>query len=114
LAGEPVASTVPATPPGDLSLIEQYVRVFDALSEPVRVHILAQFVDDECSCTLLDEVLPVSKSTISYHVKVLRTARLIEVEKSGRFYNYRLVRETFEFFVPGFLQRLASGMTGRA
>jgi DNA-binding transcriptional ArsR family regulator len=61
---------------------------------------------DELPCTVLDETLPVSKSTISYHVKILYHAQLIEVRKEGRYYFYKLQPETFERYLPGFLDRL--------
>jgi DNA-binding transcriptional ArsR family regulator len=41
-------------------------------------------------------MLPLSKPTISYHIKVLYHAGLIEVRKQGRHYFYRLRRETLD------------------
>jgi ArsR family transcriptional regulator len=88
---------------------DDYARIFKALSEPLRVQMISLFdADGSCACTLLETSLPVSKSTISYHVKILSEAGLIEVRKDGRFYHYDLRRDVFEYFVPGFLERIGS------
>lgn len=85
----------------------RYMDVFNALSDPIRLEIISQCaVADDCACTLLEKVLPVAKSTISYHVKILYHAGLIEVRKDGRFYHYRLRREFLEEVLPGFIDRL--------
>lgn len=89
------------------SLQNQYVDVFRALSEPLRLQIIALFDEEgRCACTVLEDVLPISKSTISYHIKILHQAGLLEVHKEGRFYFYSLRRDVFDYFVPGLLDRL--------
>jgi DNA-binding transcriptional ArsR family regulator len=87
---------------------DQYAQIFEALSEPIRMQIVRQIASaDELACTTLDETLPISKSTISYHIKILSHAQLISVRKDGRYYHYRLRREVFEQFLPTFLDRVA-------
>lgn len=88
------------------SIREQYVDIFRAMAEPLRVEIISLFEEDQCACTVLEERLPVSKSTISYHIKTLNQAGLVDVRKEGRFYHYQLRREVFDFFLPSFLDRL--------
>jgi ArsR family transcriptional regulator, arsenate/arsenite/antimonite-responsive transcriptional repressor len=92
------------------STTDQFVTVFAALSEPIRVRMLqmmAQQGENDLPCTALDEELPIAKSTISYHVQILRRAGLIGVRKAGRNYFYQLRNETFDTFAPGFLDHLA-------
>jgi DNA-binding transcriptional ArsR family regulator len=48
---------------------------------------------DELACITLEDTLPVSKPTISYHTKILQHAGLISVRKSGRNYYYSLRRD---------------------
>lgn len=86
---------------------DQYARVFRALSEPLRIQMIGCFTGGTCACTLLEESLPISKSTISYHVKILKEAGLIDVRKSGRFYHYDLRSDVFDYYVPGFLDRVS-------
>ena len=91
-----------------------YAEIFRALSEPVRIEIIGMIAGaDELACTVLDETLPISKSTISYHIKILYHAGLINVRKDGRYYFYRLRREVFDQYVDGFLERLAVARRGR-
>lgn len=84
-----------------------YARIFSALGEPVRIDILGMIAGtEELPCTVLDETLPISKSTISYHIKILYHARLIEVRKSGRYYFYKLRPHVLEEYLPGFFEYL--------
>jgi DNA-binding transcriptional ArsR family regulator len=69
-------------------------EVFKALGDPIRWSIVQQMAgQDELACSLLEHTLPVSKPTISYHVKILTQAGLIDVRKRGRNYFYALRRE---------------------
>jgi DNA-binding transcriptional ArsR family regulator len=69
-------------------------EVFKALSDPIRWNIVQQIgQEDEFACSLLEDTLPVSKTTISYHAKILTQAGLIDVRKRGRNYFYTLRRE---------------------
>ena len=71
--------------------------VFKALSDPMRWSIVERMGElDELACTTIEQMLPVSKPTISYHIKVLYHAGLIEVRKQGRNYFYRLRREALD------------------
>jgi len=91
-----------------------YAEIFSALSEPVRIEIVGMIAaTDELACTVLDDTLPISKSTISYHIKILYHAGLISVRKEGRYYFYKLRREVFDQYVDGFLERLATARRSR-
>ncbi len=69
-------------------------EVFKALSDPIRWNIVQQIAQqDEFACSVLEDTLPVSKTTISYHTKILTQAGLIEVHKRGRNYFYTLRRD---------------------
>jgi DNA-binding transcriptional ArsR family regulator len=83
------------------------IEIFKALSEPVRLDIMARIVStDELACTTLEKELPISKSTISYHMKILYRAHLIDIRKEGRFYHYRARTAEIEEVVPGMLKWL--------
>ena len=69
-------------------------EIFKALADPVRWDIVLQMASvDELACMTLEDTLPVSKPTISYHTKILYHAGLITVRKSGRNYYYSLRRD---------------------
>ena len=70
------------------------IEIFKALSDPIRWNIIVQMASvDELACVALENTLPISKPTISYHTKILYQAGLINVRKSGRNYFYSLRRE---------------------
>jgi DNA-binding transcriptional ArsR family regulator len=84
-------------------------EVFKALGDPVRWSIVAQIAAvDELPCADLEQTLPVSKPTISYHTKILQQAGLISVRKEGRNYFYALRRDVLRD-VQDELWRLAPG-----
>src|ERR1700691_1732477 len=77
-----------------LTVEDPPTEVFRALSDPVRWSIIVQMAAvDELACITLEDTLPVSKPTISYHTKILHHAGLISVRKSGRNYYYSLRRD---------------------
>jgi ArsR family transcriptional regulator len=82
-----LAATLTSTPG-----LDDLIDVIKALGDPVRVDLLSRIAAvEQMPCTQLVDELAVSASTVSYHVKMLRTVGLIEVRKEGRnfFYTYR-------------------------
>lgn len=66
-------------------------EIFKALSDPIRWNIVQQVGrQEEFACSILEDTLPISKPTISYHTKILTQAGLLEVRKRGRSYFYTL------------------------
>src|ERR1700693_1904274 len=83
-------------------------EVFRALSDPVRWSIIVQMAQvDELACITLEDTLPVSKPTISYHTKILQNAGLISTRKAGRNYYYSLRRDVLSDLIGG-LHRLGA------
>ena len=69
-------------------------EVFKALGDPIRWSIVQQMAEvDELACSTLEETLPISKPTISYHTKILTQAGLVSVRKQGRNFFYTLRRD---------------------
>jgi DNA-binding transcriptional ArsR family regulator len=69
-------------------------EIFKALGDPIRWKIVRQMAEvDELACSTLEDTLPVSKPTISYHTKILIQAGLVKVRKDGRNYFYTLRRD---------------------
>ncbi len=64
---------------------ERLAAVFKALSDETRVRIMQRLLGASqpvCECHLV-ELFDLSQPTISYHLKVLREAALVKVEKRG-------------------------------
>jgi ArsR family transcriptional regulator, arsenate/arsenite/antimonite-responsive transcriptional repressor len=63
---------------------------FHALAEPWRLQIVEQLRHQElCVCELLERI-EISQSKLSFHLKVLREAELIQARHSGRWIYYSL------------------------
>lgn len=94
--------------------LDRYAAIFAALSEPVRLDILLRIAaGPELACTILDDTLRISKSTISYHIKILYQAGLIEVRKDGRGFFYRIRQDYVEATAPGLLDRMLAARPSR-
>lgn len=70
--------------------LEQTVRWFHALSDETRLHILDRLSQGEqCVCDLTD-FLETGQSRLSFHLKTLKEAGLIEDRREGRWVYYRV------------------------
>jgi DNA-binding transcriptional ArsR family regulator len=87
---------------------EELAAVGAALADTTRVRMLRLLeANEEVACAALEATFALTKSTISYHVRVLRHAGLIRVRKAGKFYHYALLREEIARRFPGLLDLLA-------
>jgi ArsR family transcriptional regulator, arsenate/arsenite/antimonite-responsive transcriptional repressor len=68
----------------------QIVDGFHALSEPLRIQTIEYLRQRElCVCELC-ELLGIDQSKLSFHLKVLKAAELVQTRKEGRWIYYRL------------------------
>jgi DNA-binding transcriptional ArsR family regulator len=77
--------------------------VLHALSDPVRLRIVAELAKSEAEYTCGSFALPVTKSTCTHHFKVLREAGLIQQRHQGTTRLNRLRRDDLETRFPGLL-----------
>lgn len=103
---------IAARSPEDVSSVataEDLAAVGAALADPTRVRMLRLMqANEEVACAALEATFALTKSTISYHVRVLRHVGLIRVRKTGKFYHYALMRDEIERHFPGLLALLAA------
>jgi ArsR family transcriptional regulator len=67
------------------------VELLRALADPVRWRILTRIASQaEVHQSELERVADVSRSTISHHVKILRSAGLVQMRKHGRHHIYSI------------------------
>jgi DNA-binding transcriptional ArsR family regulator len=59
-------------------------NIFEALSDPTRVRIIAVLIDGEIGVGDLVERIGLTKSAISHQLRGLRDKRLIRTRKEGR------------------------------
>jgi DNA-binding transcriptional ArsR family regulator len=73
--------------------------MFGALADPTRRNILELLATSgELTATALYEQFPVSPQAVSQHLKVLREAHLVEMEKRAQKHVYRLNPQTLSQF----------------
>ncbi len=77
--------------------------VLHALSDPVRLQIVAELARTEAEYTCGSFALPVTKSTCTHHFKVLRESGLIQQRPQGTTRLNRLRRDDIEARFPGLL-----------
>ena len=71
---------------------------FHALSDPIRINVLELLRQQElCVCDLC-EALGVSQSKLSFHLKTLKEAGLVNSRNQGRWIYYNLNLPQFAFF----------------
>jgi len=71
--------------------IDRAVMLFHALSDPTRLEALEMLREGErCVCELQDQ-LDAAQSRLSFHLKVLRDAGLVQDRKEGRWSYYSII-----------------------
>jgi DNA-binding transcriptional ArsR family regulator len=90
----------------------ELAAVLHALSDPVRLKIVAALAgaDGEHTCGSFD--LPVTKSTCTHHFKVLREAGVIQQRQQGTARLNTLRRDDLEARFPGLLQTILQAASG--
>ncbi|MET0131992.1 MAG: metalloregulator ArsR/SmtB family transcription factor [Kibdelosporangium sp.] len=74
-------------------------KMFKALGDPIRLRLLSMIASateaGECCVCDLTGSFDLSGPTISYHLKILREAGLVESDRRGTWVYYRPVRANF-------------------
>ncbi len=69
---------------------EERAALFSALGDPIRLQVLDQLATGQrCVCEL-QETIDIAPNLLSYHLRVLREAGLVEASKRGRWVDYQL------------------------
>jgi ArsR family transcriptional regulator, arsenate/arsenite/antimonite-responsive transcriptional repressor len=87
-----------AVPDADRARAERVADAARALADPLRVQVLDLLRGaggPVCQCDL-QPLFDVSQPTLSHHLKKLREAGLIEVERRGKWAFYSLTDDTLE------------------
>jgi ArsR family transcriptional regulator, lead/cadmium/zinc/bismuth-responsive transcriptional repressor len=89
-------------------LNKQRVKIFKALSDPTRLEVVKILASQskEWRCGEIGTEVNSSKSNSSYHFRAMEEAGLIRIRKVGQVKYVSLNRETFDKFLPGFLETL--------
>lgn len=78
----------------------EFQAINRAISDPRRYEILRKIAAAEhCTCTELREKFPISAATLSHHLKELESARLISIQREGKFAHPTFLREVWESYM---------------
>jgi ArsR family transcriptional regulator, arsenate/arsenite/antimonite-responsive transcriptional repressor len=85
---------------------KQFELIAKALADPRRMAVLEVIAGErECPCQKLREEFPVSKATISHHIKELVRAGLVEAHREGQYLNCEVRRDILEAYTAELLRR---------
>jgi DNA-binding transcriptional ArsR family regulator len=79
----------------DMSHAKNCADLLQAIAEPNRIRIIDCLRTGSKNVTQLADLLKVEIVNVSHHLGVLRTARLVQAEKNGRFVIYSLAPAYF-------------------
>ncbi|WP_125713533.1 ArsR/SmtB family transcription factor [Companilactobacillus kedongensis] len=87
---------------------EDSIKIFKALADPIRLEIIKYLnqLNHEESCGEIGQAMDISKTSGSYHFKILQEAGLITVHKIAREKYVKLDRPTFDYYLTHFWQNL--------
>ena len=78
---------------------KQFERIAKTVADPRRFEILKRVAETpELACTDLHG-LPITKATLSHHMKELEAAGLVEVRKEGKYAFIKLRREVWRSYL---------------
>ena len=87
----------------------QFERIAKALSDPRRFQLLETIGSDRfCPNALLCAEFPVSKATVSHHLKELVQAGLVDSEREGQYVHYRARPEVLQAYTAELLRRVGA------
>jgi DNA-binding transcriptional ArsR family regulator len=76
--------------------IRPYSDVFDGIAHPVRRQLIEALATGDKTVTDLADPMPVSRSAVSQHLRLLHGLGLVSERRRGRHRVYRLEREALE------------------
>jgi len=84
----------------------QFELIAKALADPRRMALLETIAGERpCPCSRLRDQFPVSKATISHHIKELVRAGLVEAHREGQFLSCEVRRDVLEAYTAELLRR---------
>jgi ArsR family transcriptional regulator, arsenate/arsenite/antimonite-responsive transcriptional repressor len=86
---------------------KQFELVAKALADPRRMALLEEIGSErEYACSKLCRVFPLSKGTVSHHMKELLNAGLIQARKEGQFMHFEIRREVLAAYSAELMRRV--------
>lgn len=92
----------------------QFERIAKALSDPRRFALLETIAaaEEECAYASLCDRFPVTKATVSHHVKELVQAGLVVSEREGQYVHTHIRPGVIEAYAAELVRRAGGGAPG--
>jgi DNA-binding transcriptional ArsR family regulator len=87
--------TTLAAPPEDLRAVASYHK---ALADPTRLRLLQRLADKPATVTELIDYVDLSQPLVSWHLRRLRAAGVVETRRSGREVICTISRDALDYF----------------
>ena len=85
----------------------QFDRIAKALADPRRVAVLQAIArETSCPCQELRDQFPISKATMSHHIKELLRAGLIDARRDGQYLHCQVRPQAMEAYTAELLRRV--------
>ena len=81
-------------------------RLFKALGQKTRLKIIKLLTTNELCVCEIEEILGISQSAVSQHLRILKNASLLNEERRGQWVFYSLKKERIDSLMGDFLQFL--------
>jgi ArsR family transcriptional regulator len=74
---------------------QEYAELFKALSDETRVQVVMMLTTEkQCACQILER-FKISQPTLSHHMRILTNAKLVSMERKGKWVHYAINPHTF-------------------
>jgi ArsR family transcriptional regulator, arsenate/arsenite/antimonite-responsive transcriptional repressor len=103
--------SAPAPPRADPAVLLERLQ---ALAEPTRLQIVERLAGGECCVCDLQGALDAAQSRLSFHLKKLKEAGILEDRREGRWAYYSLVPGALDEVMEGLGSLRSGGLGGRA
>lgn len=85
----------------------QFELIAKALADPRRMALLESIGESkECACQRLLSMFPVTKGTVSHHMKELSRAGLVDAQKEGQYMKYQVRRNVLKAYTLELMRRV--------
>jgi ArsR family transcriptional regulator len=89
--------------------LRQFELIAKALADPRRMALLETIAgEQECPCQRLRDQFPVSKATISHHIKELVRAGVVNARREGQFLKCEVRRDVLAAYTSELMRRVGT------
>jgi ArsR family transcriptional regulator, arsenate/arsenite/antimonite-responsive transcriptional repressor len=90
----------------------QFELIAKALADPRRMALLETIASEaDCPCQRLRDEFPVSKATISHHIKELVRAGLVDARREGQYLQCAVRRDVLDAYTAELSRRVGAGQS---